>query len=224
MTLDDLQHLLGVWQVRLGLANWEIILKADDGSMDIEDSYFEIYRHETAHRAHVWVKKWVIGEEEQPEDLKDELTEEFIERGLVHELCHVIFRDHNTLVREYVPFHLGHQAWSALSHALDLAEEGAVDDLARALVANWGSDTPGSRKATIWGREDRPIEHEWLCQELDDSVQIIPLHEPGHFLGTPPDECDIGKQCWCEPEIEHVNGIPKVTHRDFLHRATGETK
>lgn len=137
LVLNDIHQIIGKWQKRLGLLNWEIDIKIDDGTMDHADSYCEIHRHDTAHKAYIYIRKWLISLEDIPGWVLDDINDVFIERIVVHEICHILFRDLNALAKEYLSMSLNSSAYDVAEHALQLSEEKTVDDLAKALVTSW---------------------------------------------------------------------------------------
>lgn len=61
----------------------------------------------------------------------------YLEQSVVHELCHLLFRDVRWLVRETLADEISGPMKSTLDLALDRHEEATVDLLARGLTGNW---------------------------------------------------------------------------------------
>lgn len=134
--IQDIERLVLKWRPRLGLLHWEFRVRVDDG--DFEDGYMEIERHSDHHRAVIDIKPWIVGEADIPEWVVDDLHDAgFIERGVVHELAHCLFRDVRMHAAEALEPRLSPDVLETLRLGLNRDEERAVDDLATALVDHW---------------------------------------------------------------------------------------
>lgn len=197
----ELQQLLSDWQQRLGLVHWSIELTMGDVMDNGPETVFEIQRHENAHRAVITVAPWLAGGD-RPE-MVETVDDRFIEQGLVHELCHLIFRDVTFIVRDDLADLLGQVNHELIMRGINRSEEAAVDLLARSLVDAWPTGWKFANNGS------------WWTQELDSCVVVLPLFEEGHVLG---------RECWCHPRVQTADEDgepfrkPLVSHRDRLER------
>lgn len=134
VTIVDLQAIVDRWTPRLGLAHWTITVR--NGNMDHDDAILEIHRHEDAHRAVITPAAWLLAGQPEPDGLET-IDSGYIERSVVHELCHCLFRDLRYLVRDVTADELAGSTKATLGIALDRHEEATVDLLARSLVTAW---------------------------------------------------------------------------------------
>lgn len=135
LRLAELQALVDLWLPRLGQAHWTVVV-TDKGTLDHDDALLEVARHETAHRAVIKAADWYLDGVDEPGGL-EAIDGAFVEQAVVHELCHLLFRDVRWLVREVTADELAGAAKSTLDLALDRHEEATVDLLARGLVSSW---------------------------------------------------------------------------------------
>lgn len=249
MDLAGINEAIARWLPRLGLDGWRVV--AAVGSV-AEDSYMEVGVHDTARRAFITVAPWLVGEAAQPDWVVDDY-ESMLDEMVCHELCHILFARQRRYLLTIAERSIGEMAYEAThmaaanleEHSVDLLSVGLVQAFAEVAHPEWQevmpSTDPEGIMATLYRSERKPGEgqdHEWLSQELDYSVQVVPLHESGHQLGVHPEwESEIpglapaaSDWCWCEPKVEHSDpesGVPYgkylVSHRDKQQRETGDT-
>lgn len=131
-TLEALSDLVDRWQPRLGLGHWSIELREAD-PLDNEDAILEVHRHRDAHRAVIYAAPWLL-DGDRPSHHIETIDDAYVERAVVHELCHLLFRDLRYLVQDVLADELAGAAKATLDTALDRHEEATVDLLARGLV------------------------------------------------------------------------------------------
>lgn len=135
MTEKRLHELCAVWQERLGLDGWRVVLKI--GGVSDEDSYMETHRSTTYQRGVIYCQPWLLGKGAAPDSVMirgDDLTDAFIESSLVHELLHLYTRDMRAVVRDDLDGQVHRDVYTVLEAAMARAEEQCVDRLAEALV------------------------------------------------------------------------------------------
>ncbi len=234
MDAERLEVLLGDWQTRLGLGHWTIKLVVDGAHIaeDDDDVAMRVYTHQLYDDAVLEVAPWMLGVGEPPDRIEAQLLDDaLVERKLVHELLHCVTRDLVAIVRDDLDGSLHRDVMEQVNAHVRRLEEHAVDRLAKALVTTLGSDSRG-RESAILVQTDRPLREEWLSQELDESVHVIPLHEEGHLLGALPTGLNVthgevvqDAWCWCAPKVTTespdggVYAKQLVTHRDARERA-----
>lgn len=135
MTEKQLRDLLPVWQRRLGLADWRIVLRV--GGVEESTAYMEAQRSTSYERGVIYVQPWMVGDGDPPTEVMfhgDDLTDDFVESSLVHELLHFHTRDMRAVVREDLDGQVHRDVHTVLEAAMARAEEQCVDRLAEALV------------------------------------------------------------------------------------------
>lgn len=135
MTEKGLRVLLEVWKKRLGLDGWRILLHV--GGVEAEHAYMETSRSVSYERGVIYCQPWLFGDGEAPKDVMirgDDLTDDFIESSLVHELLHLHTRDMRAVVREDLDGQVLRDVYTVLNAAMERAEEQCVDRISEALV------------------------------------------------------------------------------------------
>lgn len=135
MTEKALRELLTVWTKRLGLDDWRILLHV--GGCEEKSCYMETSRSVSYERGVIYCQPWLFGDGEAPEDVMirgADLTDDFVESSLVHELLHLHTRDVRAIVREDLDGQVHRDVYTVLNAAMERAEEQCVDRLAEALV------------------------------------------------------------------------------------------
>lgn len=134
MTFDDLSQLLTLWQRRLGLVDWRIVMLL--GGCEDESAYMEVEHSTCYERAVIHVNPWLVGEGEIPKDvlMRDALTDDFIESSLVHELLHLHTRNLRVIVRDDLCDIVSRDVHEQVKNAMSRADEQLVDRLAEALT------------------------------------------------------------------------------------------
>jgi hypothetical protein len=130
-----LRTLLTVWQRRLGLGEWRLLLKI--GGVEDATAYMETHRSALYQRAVIYVQPWIVGLGEMPEGVLvrgGDVTADFIESSLVHELLHLHTRDMRAVVRDDLEERVSSDIYHLAEAAMRRAEEQCVDRLAEALV------------------------------------------------------------------------------------------
>lgn len=143
LTERDLRSLLGLWQRRLSLDHWFLVLKV--GGCEDASTYMEVHRSTVYQRAVVHCQPWMLGEGEAPEDVLirgDDLTDSFVEESLVHELLHLHTRDMRAIVRDDLDGQVHRDVYTVLEAGMSRAEEQCVDRLASALVRAFAAVAP----------------------------------------------------------------------------------
>lgn len=134
-SVAQVQTIVNRWLPRLGLRHWDVLVRTPEGEMDHDDAIFEIQRHENAHRAILFVAPWLVNGE--PHQEHEFITDEYVESSVVHELCHLHFRDIAFMVRDDLVEILGSVTGEMVMRQVSRFEEAAVDGLSRALVKSW---------------------------------------------------------------------------------------
>lgn len=222
-SLERIEECARTWQTRLGLTHWRVVVKRGG---EIEGSILEVHRHENAYRAIIYARDWLLDEEWDKSDSLEDLTDQYIESAVVHELFHLCFHRLGSAFKKAMEDHVSSALWGTLAPMYSDIEEYEVDQVARHLVDAWPTEEAFSYKRDhqILGKVDRPVEQEWMMQEMDDSVQIVPLHEGGHILGKGEGVLEDDPWCWCEPKVEtqsesgEIYAVPQVVHRDLGER------
>lgn len=134
MIYQDLCALLPVWQRRLGLADWRIVMVL--GGCEDETAYMEVQHSTDYERAVVHVNSWLVGQGQVPTDvlMRDALTDDFIESSLVHELLHLHTRNLRVIIRDDLFGIVARDVHDQLKSAMSRADEQTVDRLAEALT------------------------------------------------------------------------------------------
>lgn len=133
-SVADIEKLVKRWRKRLGLTHWTVTVKSS-GPLENESAILEVHRHDDAHRAVIFVAPWLISGE--PFDADEEIDDRYVEQAVVHELCHLHFRDVVFPIRDDVEELFGQVTHALVMRQLSRAEEGAVDLMANALVKHW---------------------------------------------------------------------------------------
>lgn len=138
--VNEVQTLVDRWQPRLGLNHWHIEIKA--GDLDHNDAILEIQRHENAHRAVLHVASWLTTGDYDQADTAETIDATYIEKSVVHELAHLLFRDVVFPMRDDLEEFMGQIAHELFMRQINRHEEAAVDSLASALVNHWPKGKP----------------------------------------------------------------------------------
>lgn len=140
MTEQQVRDTIALWQQRLGLNHWAIVVKIDTPQLDGKTCLATVERSTFYDNATITVHPAVIGESTLPTGVDTDAingdAEHYYEGALVHELLHVLLRDvleAGDLIRDQ----LSRPAIDVWDGAWRRAEEATVDRLAAALVANW---------------------------------------------------------------------------------------
>lgn len=142
-TLGKVERDVRKWQKRLGYEHWEIIVKVDneghnDDDPEYEDRYFLIAKHQEHDRAILYVMPWVIGQAPVPDWVEDDISDDsFVERGIAHEIVHLIFHDLRIAAKTILEDNLSEPMQEMARKALNRYEEQAVDRVATNLVRSW---------------------------------------------------------------------------------------
>lgn len=142
MTEKQLRGLLATWQQRLGLGDWRIVLKV--GTVEDESAYMETQRSVSYQRAVIHCQPWLLNGDGNaaPESVMirgNDLSEDFVESSLVHELLHLHTRDMRAVVRDDLDGQVHRDVYSVLEASMARAEEQCVDRLAEALVRSFNA-------------------------------------------------------------------------------------
>lgn len=129
---------IALWQPRLGLAHWRIETRVGEVENGPE-TILEVQRHENAHRAVVTIPEW-LDSGDVPSDFQETIDDRFLEQAVVHDLCHLLFRDVVFVIRDDVAELFGQVAHELVMRQLGRHEEATVDLLSRALVETWPTD------------------------------------------------------------------------------------
>lgn len=135
MTEAQLRKLVDTWAGRLGLDRYRLSVQM--GGLDDATSYAEVSRS-VYQRGVIHFAPWLLDGHATPDDvLGIELTPDFIETIVVHELLHLWTRDLRAIVRDDCDGLVHPDAYRQLDLAAMRAEEQLVDGLAEALVKAW---------------------------------------------------------------------------------------
>lgn len=136
MTRQQAQELMDLWQVRLGLSHFELILETDK---DLGNSYAECRRAPSYNRAVVRLAPWLFHKKPQlPKNfLPMPVTDERIEKYLVHELLHIVLKNYQTIIDDDLDGVVQRDVHAQLINAMDRVNENTIDSLAVALVNAW---------------------------------------------------------------------------------------
>lgn len=138
--LDTVEAMVETWAERLGLSHWSVHIRAGKTEVDTDSTVLmEIQRHENAHRAVLTVAQWLVDGDPPPEPLTEVLDWDFVEKTVVHELCHLLFRDIVFPIRDDTEEFMGQIAHEQLMRRIGFAEEQNVDLLSRSLVNAWNA-------------------------------------------------------------------------------------
>lgn len=134
MTKTQFNLLLKKWTKILGLSSWKIIVVYEN--CEDESSYMEIRRSVDYQRARLIIPLWVIGERKPPTDtlipVKD-MTKDFWEESLVHELLHLVVTPMAVVTREDLEGFLHRDVMEMIDRSFRHAEERVVDSLSVSL-------------------------------------------------------------------------------------------
>jgi hypothetical protein len=140
----QVQQLVSLWQKRLGLDHWTILVKFEisehsNNDDDDREVFARIYTHSKYDDATLEIASWVTDSSVKPPDVleADMLTDELTERKLVHELLHCWTRDLVDVPLEHLDGFLHRDVYNLFYDNLNRLNERFVDNLARSLVANW---------------------------------------------------------------------------------------
>lgn len=136
MTRQQAQELMDQWQVRLGLSHFELVLETDK---ELGDSYAECRRAANYNRAVVMLAPWLFSSKPKlPENfLPIPITDERIEKYLVHELLHILLKDYQNIIDDDLDGQLHRDVHKQLMNAMYRVNENTIDSLAVALVNAW---------------------------------------------------------------------------------------
>ena len=140
MNEKRLRELLTTWQRRLRLDDWRILLHV--GGVEDADAYMETRRSTTYQRGVIYCQPWLLGKG-TPGDVMisgQDMTDDFVEASLVHELLHLHTRDMRAIVRDDLDGQVHRDVYTVLEAAMARAEEQCVDRLAEALVRAFSGD------------------------------------------------------------------------------------
>lgn len=134
MTFEQLESLLDIWKVRLGLDNWRIVMML--GNVTDKTCYMEVDHSTYYERAVIHVNPWFVGIGPIPEEvlMREAITDDFIESSLVHELLHLHTRNLRIIVTEDLADVLSLDTYRQVSVFMKRADEQTVDRIAEALV------------------------------------------------------------------------------------------
>lgn len=134
MTFEHLIQLCTLWQQRLGLNDWRIVMTL--GGCSDETAYMEIEHSIFYERALIHVNPWLVGQMAIPSDvlMREALTDDCIEVSLVHELLHLHTRNLRAIVRQDLFGVISRELHEQLKNAMERADEQTVDRLAEALT------------------------------------------------------------------------------------------
>lgn len=136
------------WQTRLGVDDWLVILKFENGVTVGDDDkrvFARIHRSQYYEQATMTIDIGVTDPSTLPESIDRDLLEDpihallYAESQVVHELLHLVLRDvmeASDMVRDHVSGPIA-AMWD---EAFRRAEEATVDRLAIKLVRNWPDD------------------------------------------------------------------------------------
>ena len=138
MSPAKLEALVPVWQERLGLAHWTIIVEVDGRHIaeDGDDVAMRIFRHQRYDDAVLEVAPWMVGDGQPPDVIEAAMLDDrLVEQKLVHELLHLCSRDLANIIEDDLDGFLQRDAHELVRLGAVRAEEAMVDRLAKTLVA-----------------------------------------------------------------------------------------
>lgn len=137
MTKKELKELVRFWQGALGLGQWTIDVRV----AVIDEPIFANNTRSTRYDACVLTfQPWMLGKGKRPqrEDMIPvDLTPNFVEMMVVHELLHCVLRDYTGAV-DALDGQMHRDAYTQFEANFQRADEQTVDRLARALVLAFG--------------------------------------------------------------------------------------
>jgi hypothetical protein len=132
-TIKEIRTWATTWQAVLGLQQWRITIV--DGPTQQPDSRMEVLRSMDYARAEITVAPFLL--RAGPPcllDWRDTIDRHYAEVSLVHELCHLLYRDARRIAIGTTEDQMHRDAHDVLERTWDRMEERHVDDLAHALV------------------------------------------------------------------------------------------
>ncbi len=140
MTEQGLRDLVALWQNRLGLDHWTIVVKIAEPEVDGRACVMKVHRSVYYDQATITVHPAAIGKGELPDSIEKDILDQaddhtaLYEGDIVHELLHCCLRDLME-AGDLVTDQLHRDARTVWDEAWRRAEEATVERLAKALVA-----------------------------------------------------------------------------------------
>ncbi len=139
MDEQALRDLVTLWQNRLGLDHWEVVVKFAEPELDGRTCVMKVDRSHYYDHATITVHPAAIGKGELPASIERDILDQasdhtaFYERTIVHELLHCCLRDLME-AGELVGDQLHRDVRAVWDEAWRRAEEATVERLAKALI------------------------------------------------------------------------------------------
>lgn len=135
MTEKKLRELFSLWQNRLGLDRWRVVVEI--GGVTIDGAYMQCVRSVSYRRARIHVQPWVLTNDIPEGLIVQDFTPKEIECAVVHELLHCPTLPLAAMVQDDLDGMLHRDVQAVFEASFHRAEENFIEDLALALVENW---------------------------------------------------------------------------------------
>lgn len=148
MTAKQLESLVRLWQERLGLGGWRLVVEVEtpDGGNAATASPTR-YSDE----ARLRFAPWLLGKAERPAEVLPAHDDE-VEVVVVHELLHLALRDLDR-GHEIIEGHLHRDVEAVFLAGQNAALERSIERLSLALVRSWPTSVDAQRVASAYGRD-----------------------------------------------------------------------